>query len=114
MLEDLIFTPGVQTVQDDEFLASVNQVMRGFDDTFNDEIFAFAPANVLTEFLLIIPRWFDASFFHGFVDDAAKVDFRNAFLGEILDGRTFAATGQTDKGDNFCVWLCHVLILTIC
>ena len=109
VLEDFIFTPGVQAVQDDEFLASVNQVMRRFDDAFDDKIFAFTTANVLAEFLLIVPGWFDASFFHGFVDDATKVNFRNALFGEIFNRRTFAATSQTNEGDNVCMWLCHVV-----
>ena len=66
--------------------------MRGFDNAFDYEIFAFASANFLAEFLLIIPGWFDAGLFHGFVDDAAKINFRNALFGEIFDRRTFAAT----------------------
>ena len=109
VLEDFIFTPGVQAVQDDEFLTSVNQVMRRFDDAFDDKIFAFATADFLAEFLLIVPSRFNASFFHCFVDDAAKVNFRNALFGEIFDRRTFAATSQTNEGDNVCMWLCHVV-----
>jgi hypothetical protein len=55
--------------------------------------------------LLIVPSFFNSSLVHGFINNATEVNFWKSFFCQIFDRRTFAATGQTDKGDNFAAML---------
>ncbi|MNR55704.1 hypothetical protein D3C85_1761320 [compost metagenome] len=77
-------------------MAGIDKIANLRNDTIDDEILTFAFTKFFTKSFFIICSVFEAGFVHGIKHDAAKVDFRIPFIGEIIDGRALAASGETD------------------
>ncbi len=105
MLKRLIFSPGVNSVEDDAFLASGDEVVGLGDSLADDPIFAFGLTDHFAEFAFVVRGIFDAAFFHFFINHAAEIDFRDAFRGEIIDGDGFTTAAHADDGEEFDVAL---------
>ncbi len=101
VFEGFVFCPGVDTVEDDAFLAGFDEVFNLGDGLANDPIFAFGGTNGLAEGTLALGGDFEAAFFHFFVNHAAEIDFGDAAAGEIVDGDGFAAAAHADDSDDF-------------
>lgn len=103
MLEDAVFSPGIEAVEDDALLASRDEVLGFGDGLAGDPILAFSGADHFAEgFLTFTVRGaLDTTFGHFAVDHAAKVDFGDATFGEIVDGDGFATARHSDDGKNF-------------
>lgn len=110
MLENLVFGPGVNSVEDDALLAGGDEVFNLSDGLADDPILTFGLADHFAELLLAfaVGCALDAALLHFFVDHAAEVDFRDTTFGEVVDGDGFAAAAHADKGDDFNVsGICH-------
>ncbi|MNL32344.1 hypothetical protein D3C87_1541890 [compost metagenome] len=86
-------------------MTGFDKVVNLCDDALDDKVFAFTLTNFLTENGFAFGCSFDTGFFHGLVYDAAEVDFWVSFMGEIVDGRAFAAACKADKCDDFYVFI---------
>ncbi len=101
VLEDFVFGPGIDAVEDDAFLAGGDEIFDFGDDLADDPIFAFGLANHFAKFAFAIRSDGDIAFLHFFVNHAAKVDFWYATFGEIINSDRFATAAHADDGDDF-------------
>ncbi len=109
MKESAIFGPRIEAVEDDAFLAGVDEIFGfsngltcypvmtfGFADHFAKGFFAFAISGAL-----------NTAFFHFAVNHVAKMNFGKALRGEKIDGDGFAATAHANDGEDFEVVVFH-------
>lgn len=110
MFKNFVFAPGVEAVEDNTVLAGANEVTYLFNDALYDEILAFALADFLAKDLLAFPGNVNAGFFHGFINNAAKVYLWIALFGKVVDRSAFAAARQADKRNDLNVFVVlHIL-----
>ena len=105
MFEYAVLAPGVYAVEHDTALAGLDEIFGRCDRAFDHEVFSFFGTDFLAEFFLAFPGNIDASFFHGLVNDATKVNFGIIFTREVLDGGAFATPSQPDERQDFYIGL---------
>lgn len=101
MFKKFIFGPGVETIEDDSFLAGCDEVLSFGDGLAADPIVAFGFANFFAEFALGFWSDLNAAFLHFFVKEAAEVDFGETAFGEVIDDDGFTSAGHADDGEKF-------------
>lgn len=108
--EGSVFSPRVESVEDDVFLAGGDKVFGLGDRLFRDPILAFGLANHFAEsfFAFAIDRSLDATFFHFTVNHVPEVNFGKAFGGEVVDDDGFTAAAHADDSEDFYIVFCHV------
>lgn len=111
MLEGAILGPRIESVEHNALLAGSNEVFGFSEGLAADPIFAFGFADHFAEsaFAFAIESALDATFGHLFINHVAKMDFRNALSGEIIDDDRFAAATHADDGENL-NWFHRVII----
>lgn len=85
VLQDLVFGPRIDAVEDDALLTSGNEIFGLGDGLADDPIFTFFGADLFAEIAFIVGAVLDAAFFHFFIDHAAEVDLGDATLGEVIN-----------------------------
>lgn len=102
VLEEAIFGPGIEAVEDNGFLTGRDEVLSLGNGLAADPILAFGGADHLAEFFFTaaIRGALNAAFGHFGIDHVAKVNFGEAHRGEIVDDYGFAAAGHADDGEN--------------
>lgn len=103
VLEDTIFGPRIEAVENDAFLTRGNEILSFGDGLAGDPILAFGSADHFTEsfFAFTIRGALDTTFVHFAVDHTPEVDFGGAAFGKVVDGDGFAAACHPDDGKNF-------------
>lgn len=81
VFKDLIFGPGVESVENNMLLAGSNEIFSLDDGLLDDPVFAFFLANFFAELAFVIGSDFDAALGHFFENHAAEVDFGIAEVG---------------------------------
>ncbi len=116
VLEDFVFGPRIDAVEDDAFLTGGDEVFGLGDGLTNYPVGAFGLADHFAEEFLAfaIGSTFDTALLHFFVNHSAKIDFGDAAIGEVIDSDGFATAAHADEGDNFNIFcICHMILLYI-
>lgn len=102
VLEEAIFGPGIETVEDDGFLTGRDEIFSLGNGLAADPILTFGGADHLAKFFFAaaIRGALNAALGHFGVNHVAKVNFRQAHRGEIVDDYGFAAASHADNGEN--------------
>ncbi len=113
MLENFVFGPRIDSIEDNTFLTGGDKIFNFGNGLAYDPILAFGGTDHFAElfFARTVRSAFDAAFLHFLINHTAKVNFRDASFGEIINGDGFAAATHTDDGKDlrfFCS--SHVMV----
>ncbi len=110
VLEGAIFGPGVESIKNDVFLTSFNQVFGFSDSLASDPIFALGFADHLAKglFAFTVNGAFNAAFSHLLVNHVTEVNLRITEFSKIFDGYGFATAAHANNGENFNVLCFHI------
>ncbi len=110
VLEGAIFGPGVESIKNDVFLTSFNQVFGFSDSLASDPIFALGFADHLAKglFAFTVNGAFNPALSHLLVNHVTEVNFGITEFIKIFDGYGFATAAHANNGENFNVLCFHI------
>ena len=110
VLEGAIFGPGVESIKNDVFLTSFNQVFGFSDSLASDPIFALGFADHLAKglFAFTVNGAFNPALSHLLVNHVTEVNFGITEFSKIFDGYRFATAAHANNGENFNVLCFHI------
>ncbi len=110
MLKDFVFGPRVEAIQDDAFLPSADEIVDFGNYLTYHPIITFFFTNLFAKDFLVLRSDFDATFSHFAQIHTAKIGFRDAMVGEVINRDGFATASHAHNGKKFYIFI-HAIII---